>query len=293
MTDAPMGELPEVTQRYFARGHLFESYVVAQLEARHGKTDVERQREIAWPLGVGHADAYIESERLIVEVVSTVAPHHSVVRHKIEQAKQYVHYDPDAESAIVYVINPSSLEGEHRIPVTVTQDDRDRIGARVAELLLGKKPDRVCLSRSSPEAYFCPFVDECFIDWTPPEMPGLAAELVDDAHELARLEARVKAARDALKAAESDRDELRDVLPASDFEWTDGTVRVKRSTGDGRVTYDVATAIEAGAVTDEQLEPFKRVGKPIIRWSVTATETPAGGGDVPDFNAPEFDAPPF
>lgn len=163
------------TLRYFARGHLYSDYVCRQLEAKHGKENVQREVEIEWPLGTGHADAYIPSEKLLVEIKSTVSPSTATPMFdmSVAQLKLYLRFHPEAETGALYLINPSDLSGEDVFVVNLTEQDVTEIDAAVESVRLavegGPLPQRVCSRPGQARGRLCPFADPCFMDWTAPD----------------------------------------------------------------------------------------------------------------------------
>jgi len=271
MNGAEGAEPDQQTQRYFRRGHLFESYVRDQLVERFSEDDVEEQRDINWPLGVGHADLFVRSERLLIEVVSTVSPSPKMLGWKIEQLKQYLHYDPEAEHGAVYVINPSSLDGEQILPVTLTDEDRDRITTRVAMLDTGELPDRVCRRPSDARSMMCPFSVECFDGWQATPLEEFGEELDGAVAELERAEDSYRTANANLKEIKKERDQARRMVREyvdldREYVSSDG-VRVKVIEIQ-RTSYDIDTAIETSVVDAALVEPFKTTGNPHERWYV-------------------------
>ena len=283
-------------QVYFYRGHAYEQILRARLIEGYGAEDVEWQRTVKWPLGVGHADFYVRSEKQLIEVTSTTSPSAKMLDFKIEQLKQYIHYDPEAEHGAVYVIDSSRLaDGERVIPVLLTDEDVERITERVARLQGGEPPERVCARPSQARGMLCPFAAACFEGWQPTPPEQLSEQLDGLVLDAARCEQSYEAAKKSLKESKNERDQARRMVreylePGRDYLSGDGiTVRVT-DVPDG-FTYDTPTAIKAGAIRESVMADYTKPKKGYERWNWTIPDnvrkalTPA-----PD---PDYDGPPF
>ena len=111
-------------KEWFERGHLFEEYVVKQLIKKYGEDDVERQVDVHHPLGVGHVDAAIRSEKALVEIKSTQAGTLStpVFDNGVRQLRFYLRYHDWAEVGWLCMINPSTLKPAEVHPVHLTPE---------------------------------------------------------------------------------------------------------------------------------------------------------------------------
>ncbi len=281
-------EPDERTRRYFARGHMYGAYVGQQLEARFGPDDVERERVIPWPLGEGHADFYVRSMKLLIETKSTVAPSTSspMFDMAVWQLKIYLRFDPEAEHGALYIVNPSSLDGEDVVTVTLTDDDIREIDAQVESVRValdgGPLPDRVCDRPSQARGRLCPFAVTCFEGWEPDPAREItdprAADLAARIYEAKQKEREHRA---PLTEAEADRKqaeaELAELLEqgASDV----GPFRVTRSDRH-RESFNLKKARLAG-VPDDLLDEFTSVSR-FSMWTVDRQAPPAEDyGDVP------------
>lgn len=279
---AEVEEPTEEQRRYLTRGQVFGIYVAEQYAAKHGRANVTREAEIAWPHGTGHADVLVKPERLIVEVFSTVTPKGASVKDKIEQVKQYVRFSEDADVGAVHVVNPSDLSRERLLPVFVSEHDVARIDRNVADvgaaLRGGPLPARVCEKPSDAIGKFCPFADTCFADWEAPPVIELDGDHAQLARQLYDVEARVRGLNEHLsiekKARETLREMVEPLVPAGRV-CRAGDVTVKRTATKPRVTYDTPAALAAGIVTADQMEPFRSEGKPGSRWTVGLEEPAA------------------
>ena len=275
----PEDETPVDMALYFRRGHFMSRLRHLEYAEQYGADQVELEREIPWALGTGHADIYIQPTRTIVEVVSTVSPSALIEALKIDQAKTYVVLDPEAERAVVDVINPSSLAPAHSIPVRVADDDEAEVHEKVAQVVRAVEsggeelPARVCERPSQARSYLCPFASTCFAGWQEPEHDIDSPEARRLAAELLALD---RARREA-KAVVSELDgrwrdvtgELAEIVPAGKTHL--GAVTITRTPVAGRVTFGLSTARKAGYWTPEdeaRFEAFLKRGEPHERWSV-------------------------
>lgn len=211
----PTGEERE----WFARGHLFEHYVVSQLEAKHGKPNVIRQPEIHHPLGVGHSDALIVPERLLVEVKSANAGSLKTpsFENGVTQLKIGLRFRDDADQGALYMINPSTLKPADVFVVRLTDEDIEEIDetfARIQEAIEREQlPERVCAKPSNGRAYLCPFIVPCFDGWEQPEVEEIdEAEALTVTSELAAIKEQEKTHRAALAVLEEGRKDAQERL---------------------------------------------------------------------------------
>lgn len=273
-------EPPERAKRWMARGQMFGYYAYLQFADRYGKDQVQREVEIDWGLGTGHADLYVIPERLIVEVVSSTSPD-AIVGAKIRQARQYLHFHPEAESAAVFVINPSDLDREDLIPVVLRPEDIAEIEADVQAvrdaLAGGELPPCVAVSPSEcRHSLFCSFTEQAWQGWEPPEPlssddPELG-ELVRALYDAKRDERATAAELDARRSLRTEIEQrlaILDVPAGRDVEVAG--LKLRRTVVKGRETFSLSTAKKSGVwtpVDDERFGPFCKVGSASERWSV-------------------------
>lgn len=281
---AEPAEASAKARRYRARGQLFGAYAWQQFAARYGATDVERERVILWPLNRengGHADVYVRSEKLLIEVVSSTSPD-SILPAKIKQVRGYLHFDPEATKAAVYVINPSDLDREDLIPVVLHSGHIKEIARDIAAVQTaldgGPLPDCPCQSSMECRHSFCSFTEQAWEGWTPPPTEQIAAdkELVSLCarwNTLSRDERQLRGQADALHGSRKDVEaELgaRSITPGLPYEVGE-TFRLKRTVVAGRETFSRARAAAAGIWTeadDDRFGPFVKIGSPSERWQV-------------------------
>lgn len=261
-------------------------YAAEQFRERYGRDQVEREREIDWGLGTGHADVYVKSEKLIVEVVSSTSPA-GIFAAKVRQARQYLHFDPEAEKAAVYVIDPSDLDREDLIPIVLSQADRDEIDRDVqaVKAALDGGPLPECCASSPTEcrrSYLCSFTDAAWEGWEPPAAVDLSedTEAVGAAEKLYAVRVRRQRRKADDDADDQEQRELQarlaDIGLVPGLDYLLGGVKLKRTVCQGRETFSYSMAKKAGLVDGELLAPFVKVGQPYERWSVTRTEASRG-----------------
>lgn len=272
---------------WFQRGHLFEHYVVSQLIAKHGADNVERNYPIQHPLGVGHADALIGPERLLVEIKSSTTGTLStpVFDNGVRQLKRYLHYADDvADRGALYMINPTTLKPADVFEVRLTDDDREEIATEMVELARAiesrEAPARVCSKPSQARGYFCPFAATCFGGWEPDPLAEITSpDALAAASELAAIKQNEAQAKATLKALEEGRKDaearLAELVPVGKsvvgpFELT--RTHVKR-----QPSFSVK-AYQAAGHSLEPLAEFFRDGAEYDTWKVTQAES-AGAVD--------------
>lgn len=268
-------------RRWMSRGQIFGAYAAIQFEQFHGKQNVEREREVPWPLGTGHADVYIRPEKLLIEVVSSTSPD-SIIDSKINQVRRYLHFDPDAERAAVYVINPADLDREDLIPVELRPEDVQEIEAEIAavEEALSGGPLPDCSARTPAEckhARFCAFTNVAWDGWAPPPPTELASDpdVVALLVEWAACKQIERELGVEVDAKSQRRKEIQRLLADHGLEpgqeYGVGGFSVKRSVRLGRETFSLARARSSGTWSpahDEVFAPFLKVGEPSEVWAV-------------------------
>jgi CRISPR/Cas system-associated exonuclease Cas4 (RecB family) len=286
-------EHDEQTRRYFSRGRLYAHYVCDQLRAKHGAENVEEEVEIEWPLGVGHADAYIIPAKLLVEIKSTVTPSTSspMFEMAVAQLQIYLRYHPEAERGALYLLNPSDLRGEDVFQVVLIEEDRERIDAAVAAVRNaldgGDLPPRVCSRPGQARGRLCPFAEPCFEDWAPPA-PSLSSdpEVLEVVTRLVAIKAEERTHKQAVQGLAAGKElaqsELAELLPVG--ETVVGPWKVTRTHVQKQPVFQPKVARAAGFPV-EALEEFMRPGAVYDLWKVGRAEE---SGDI-DFG----EEPPF
>lgn len=283
---------------FFARGHLFEEYVVRQIVAKHGKENVERQVEIDIPgIGTGHADAYIKPIKTLVEIKSTVAPYPSsdTFTYAVRQLRIYLAFRPEAERGALYMLNPNTLKPADVYTVKLTDEDLmaidDEAGYvedNVKSANLGSLDEhgegyRPCTRPSQARGRMCPFSHVCFNGYEAPEPTGIPdPHVLDLVSRLAAVkdEKRIHAAAArALEEGEKEiQAELADLLDEGDSQV--GPFLVRRTHISRQPTFQLK-AYEAAGLPVEPLAEFFRVSE-YDRWTITRD----GDGDIDYGEAP-------
>lgn len=269
-------EPDEITQGFFRRGKQLETDVYDSLELQYGADDLIRSKPIPWPAGIAHGDIFIRSLGRAIEIKSAADPR-PLDAHLLQLAGQIL-FDDDAQDGALCVVNPSNLmRCWYPMPV-ITDEMAERVhevaqAVAVAADPASPLPERVCSRPSDAQSHMCPFGGICFQDWSPPDPVELETELAAIVPDLDAAEKAVSDARRNVKDLEVERDLLRDrfrhvIEPATMFLAPDDELVVGITRVEGRVTWDVATAIKMGAVSADALEPFRKVGKPSERWKV-------------------------
>jgi hypothetical protein len=262
---------------------MFAWYAWRQFCEQYGEDNVEREREIPWPLGVGHCDLYVKTEKLLVEVKSSTSPQ-SLIDSAIQQVRMYLRFDPEAEHAALYVIDPVDLDREDFLAVKLGEEDAEQIDALVREVALAIDGQELpACSQDSPSACRfsgCGFTDVAWQDWQPPEPTQKDdPELVQAAlewHKQREYRRELEQGVDAAKIVET---ELHDKLIEAGLPEGDsvlgGRIRMKRTKVAGRVTARIADARKAGVWTaelDAMLGDYIRIGQPHERLTSTLLE---------------------
>jgi hypothetical protein len=285
----------DIERRYLTRGRMYGKFVAEQLALRY-PGGIEVEREIPWPHGTGHADVYIKPEKMIVEVVSTVTPSPQMLAFKMTQARLYLHFDPEAEHAQVYVIDPSSLMRDAALPVVLGDEDREQIEEWVADVGRAKEtgdlPERVCRKPEDGRSHLCPFVEPCFEGWEPvprgilddPEIYELAQK-----HHLIAEQERVS--RTAVSHLATERKEieqkLADQLEPGEYEAADLVVRRTHVAAGERLSVAKVRAAGFGHLLDGPLGPFVTISGEHDRWKVERREGDALSANTYDWEDAE------
>ncbi|MBA2707203.1 MAG: hypothetical protein H0U59_05300 [Gemmatimonadaceae bacterium] len=188
---------PPEAEEYFWRGNVFEEIVMRQIEAKHGKENVERQVEIPIPgIGTGHADGYLKTEKALLEIKSTTSPYPNsdTFAFGVAQLQRYIAYHPEAEKGYLYMVDPNRMRAAEVREVALTEEDFFRIEAErveIVEQVAGNAPlalhgseRRPCTRPSQARNRFCPFAAVCFDGWEEP-VPNIVSD--PEAMRLARL----------------------------------------------------------------------------------------------------------
>ncbi len=286
----PEAEHPPEAAEYFFRGHVFEEIVMRQIEAKHGRENVQRQVVIPIPgIGEGHADGYLIPDKALIEVKSTVAayPNSDTFTFGVEQLKRYLTYHGEAEKGYLYMVDPSRMKPADVYTVILTDEDREQIEAErqyIADST--RSPDyvlsphgydsRPCTRPSQARSRMCPFAAVCFADWEPdpavevtsPDALDAAARLHAIKTEKAQLAAQTRALEEGEKAAQAELAEH--VEPG---EAVIGPFHVKRTHVQMQPKFSIR-AFEAAGHSVDPLAEYFTPGTAYDRWAIGKTERP-------------------
>ena len=278
----PVDDEPdEITKGYFLRGKQIGAYMAERFIERYGEHDVVLEKAVAWPAGIAHGDIFVRSGKLAVEVKSKADPR-PLDSHILQLGGQ-IHFDPEAERGALVVVDPSNLL-ERTIPMPVVPDalveQIERIAGEVAASAdpAAPLPARVCARPSEARGHLCPFGPTCFADWVAPDPVELEGEVVVLSRRLVELDAAMKLGKAEQDEREEERNRIRAELlltlePKGEY-VVDGAQVIRITPVAGRTTYDVGLAIKMGVVTEEEVEPFRKLGKGHNRWTVRAFGEP-------------------
>ena len=285
--NAPRRDPTPTELRRFRRGQVWEEAVVQDVvaELKEQGRRPRRQETVQWPIadpvGTGHMDCYIPSEKTVLEVVSNAGG--TLPAYKALQVAGYALNHPNAEKA--YVLSVDTHTGDDpAYPIDLDALEpriRDIEEQVVSGIRSGEPPCRVCRTPADGPAQMCAFVEHCFQGW---EWPPLA-ELLTKASEmeaLADAEDLVSERRKALARASEARDALRETLrplipveetvdqktgrPKKVAEGEAAGVRIRRSIF-SKTTLSLADAQKCGVSVPDVLEPFVKTHEE-ERWTV-------------------------
>lgn len=278
---APAREHTEEELLRFERGKAWGRVVADGIVARLNRDGRRPRREevIPWPkgdpVGNGHADCYIPSESLIVEVVSNAGG--KLPAYKAIQAAGYAINHPNATEAVVDSVDTHTGR-EHHYPLNLVKlaDQVETIEQQVQAGLAGELPERVCRTPWDGPAQLCPHVDHCFAGWEPTPLDELLATTgeLDLLDRLADAEDAVGDANQAKKHAEAVRNELREKVAPLIEPGTltaAGNIAVRRTVFESE-RFQLSAARAAGHNLPKRLDPFVSLSES-SRWTVKRMTT--------------------
>ena len=300
----PEAEHEPEAHEWFFRGHVFEEIVMRQIEAKHGKENVQRQVVIPIPgIGEGHADGYLIPEKALIEIKSTVAayPNSDTFQFGVEQLRRYLAYHGEAEKGYLYMVDPSRMKPADVYTVVLTDEDRERIDFERAQIVLATgdlatndladlwphgDPHRPCTRPSQARSRLCPFAAVCFEGWEPPDPDEITDPAALDAAsrlhaiktEKRQHAAAIKALEEGEKAAQA---ELAEYVEPGDA--VVGPFAVKRT----HVVRQPSFSIRAFEAAGHSLEPLAEFFTPGSEYDLWRIGQAADAGDV-DFGEAPF-----
>jgi hypothetical protein len=254
-----------------------------QIEAKHGKENVQRQVVIPIPgIGEGHADGYLIPEKALIEIKSTVAayPNSDTFQFGVEQLRRYLAYHGEAEKGYLYMVDPSRMKPADVYTVVLTDADREEILSQqgfIVEAVVGTKDlpshggnDRPCTRPSQARSRLCPFADVCFEGWEPepaeeitePQALDAASRLHAIKTEKRQHAAAIRALEEGEKAAQAELAEY--VEPG---EAIIGPFAVKRTHVVMQPKFSVRAYQAAGNEVDDLADYFT-AGSEYDKWTV-------------------------
>lgn len=258
-TDAPARERTDREERLLFRGKRLGRDYADMLAHKYGEKNIERERKIQWPLGVGHADIYLPETRTIIEVLSSAHAGEQMLHGKLLQLVAYIEHDPDATSGALVVLNPADYTEDR----TILHPDSPQYKALVAEMRVrveqvirwrdtGTLPMRVCQKPSDAIGRFCLHAAHCFEGWEPPPLEQIAADetLVAAVETFAAEKAEQAALERSARAHEERKKEAQVIIEAAELPaGTDvqiGAYRVRRTHVNRKPTFEWEKAEMAG-----------------------------------------------
>lgn len=287
-TGAPARETTDRERRIMFRGRRLGRDYADMLAAEHGENAIVREKQVVWPLGIGHQDVFVKETGTVVEVLSSAHASDAMIDSKLLQLVGYVEHDPEARNGMLVILDPSDYSEERFFVAKDTARYAELVGLmleRIGQVQAGLAGDlsaRECRKPSEAVGRFCRHAEHCFEGWEPPEAPPVDEPEV---RELAVLLYQAKRAeREAIRAKaeiETRRREveqrLADLLEPG--EWQVGPLRVKRLTVRPHESFDLRKARLAGVPIPDEF--VKLVGG-YERWTCERT------GDEPLLEAEAF-----
>lgn len=288
----PEAEPEPEAREWFYRGNVFEEIVMRQIEAKHGKANVQRQVEIPIiGIGHGHADGYLIPERALIEIKSTVAPYPNsdTFQFGVQQLRRYLAYYDQADKGYLYMVDPSRMKPADVYTVKLTDDDREQI-EREREHIAALGNDgidgpihgngwRPCTRPSQARSRLCPFAAVCFAEWEPdpaeeitdPKALDATSRLYAIKTQKAELAAQIRALEEGEKGAQA---ELAGYVEPGDA--VVGPFAVRRTHVVMKPKFSVR-AFEAAGHSIEPLAEFFTDGSEYDRWTIKPAEQ---AGDI-------------
>jgi hypothetical protein len=295
----PGDEFDETDAAYFERGNILEEWVVSLFRAEFPRR-CHYQEEVRTAGGeVGHIDIGLPAERRLVEVKSvSIGAKDLPRREHVRQVQSYLHFCADAKgrrkydsAELFYVRWGAGIDTEAHVVAYDPAAGRDienelaalhgyRDRGTMPPIPVGHKPESYpCSWRNRAGVVKCSHWLLCWANVA--AIPPLdAPEVADDVARLAELtgkwDATKRTAEDLEGAVKVIRQRLGAVLSAHGArQLAAAGYVVTRSPVAGRKDYDVAAAIQAGAVGEAVMAPYVKVGAGYDRWNVKRVGTPA------------------
>lgn len=278
----------------FETGHRVEDQVARLWQKRYPRR-VKRQITVKSPFGVGHVDIWVAPIHHLVECKTTTEkqiPRLPLASH-IDQVTLYLHYWGHAHRAtaeIAYVIKET---GEIRTyPVTYNRLRARELIVRLMEvqaaITLMQQPLEIpdeyqatqfpCAWYTPPGLERCGFWQYCWGQQMTTEQDkqnvvAVAPPLAPDVEEYAQIRQQ-RQALDAQAALlkvrqgqlEAGFGQILEERQAQALRAQD--ITLKRTMVAGRVSTDLAAALDAGVLTPDATAPYQKQGEPWAKWTV-------------------------
>ncbi len=286
----------------FHAGHYWEDYLASLWESQY-PGQVNRQVTVDSPYGTGHIDLWVEPMHHLVECKTTKVSRRALLPldEHLDQVNLYLHFwgnNHGATAEIAYLLKET---GEIlTFPVVYDPQRIPRLLERLDQILIAVQIDQQPLPIPEEAAPFqfpcgwmdaygqfaqCPFWAHC---WGAPTIPEDADDtLIVDAPETwidalqtyATAVTAIKETKQALKPYEQIKKDteaaLKDwfeVYPLAGLRIPDGTLR--RTIGKASDSWDVAQALEDGAITPDQIAPYTTHQPGRVTWRWEAPKPP-------------------
>lgn len=275
-----------------ARGRDAGRYFARQMAAKHGEENVIFEAAVPWPappalpIGELHTDVALLSERLAIEVKNSVWVD-SMYDSSVLQLAGALHFGRDRFDAGLLVFMDHDYQITHEFPIFLTDELIEKVESIAAAVIeagkTGQVPERICEKPADGRGHFCPFIEHCFADWTPPQAVA-REDLAQLASEAWLIQRDLKAAKGNVGELQERWDAMKERLSEIEIqpgvEVFAGPVKIKRIDVKARETFSKAKAVTAGVWTnldDERFGPFVKLGEPSVRFDLHRME---GGGEL-------------
>ncbi len=280
----------------FESGHVWEEWAVNLLRRRFadgmpGRPGDPQQVVIAPYGAVGHIDFWSPSEKLIVECKCVRIGAKSMglpKKENIKQVQAYLHYfRPDARAEILYVFREDPRQSV-AYPVRYNPGIGREIEAHLKRLResidAGEIPERPygspmtfpCFYSTKDYDVYCPFHVKCWEDFQGPEVGTLDPEDPEAGRKVEEYLAVLAQRKDLQEMMNALDDNKKGMERAIGHYMPAGEEKARLAYGGtiltrtmvNTTTYDVKKAIQAGAISAEAVEPFKKPSS-YYRWTVS------------------------
>jgi hypothetical protein len=271
--EAPRDPMPERIEGARWRGQVIGKAVAAEIVARW-RAQGRRPRvevEVPWPsndpVGIGHMDVWLPSEKRVVEI-KTQAACELTAPAALQAAGYALNYKAARHAAVVVVDPVSGLDREYPIHVAGLARKVAEIEQQVvAGVREGELPERVCRTPADGPALICPYVTWCFADFQVEHVP--APEMGAAFQRLAEIERMMKFSKHETETLASEREQLRaELRPHLELgvDHVAGGYRVRVIEIPEIERFSLTDYRKAGYEADERMASFVKTQKASERW---------------------------